>query len=298
MQRKKKALVIGGSGFLGSHLADELTLQGLDVVIYDQSSSPYLRPDQTFISGSVLDLDQLLFASQGVNYIYNLAAIADIDEAKHKPKISAETNIIGNINALEVAKQQCVDRFILASSVYVNSNSGSFYRITKQSAEEYVKEYNIQYDIPYTVLRYGSLYGPRSDGRNTIYRFVKDALEKQSVTYVGQLDSVRQYIHILDAVKLSYDILAEDYTNQTLTLTGPEAFTIKDVVVLLSEQLGKKITIDNPFEKNDGSHYVLSPYRYEREISKKLTLNNQVAFQEGMLQLIKEIDNAFLTDLV
>ena len=180
----------------------------------------------------------------------------------------------------------------------MNSNSGSFYRITKQSAEEYVKEYNIQYDIPYTVLRYGSLYGPRSDGRNTIYRFVKDALEKQSVTYVGQLDSVRQYIHILDAVKLSYDILAEDYTNQTLTLTGPEAFTIKDVVVLLSEQLGKKITIDNPFEKNDGSHYVLSPYRYEREISKKLTLNNQVAFQEGMLQLIKEIDNAFLTDLV
>jgi UDP-glucose 4-epimerase len=298
MQRQKKALVIGGSGFLGSHLADELTLKGLDVVIYDQSPSPYVRPDQTFISGSVLDFDQLLLASQGVNYIYNLAAIADIDEAKHRPVASAETNIIGNINALEVAKQQCVDRFILASSVYVNSNSGSFYRITKRSAEEYVKEYSTQNGMPYTILRYGSLYGPRSDDRNTIYRFVRDALEKQSVTYVGQLDSVRQYIHILDAVKMSYDILAEDYINQTLTLTGPETFTIKDVVLLLSEQLGEKITIDNPFEKNDGSHYVLSPYRYQREISKKLTLNNQVAFQEGMLQLIKEIDNSFLAHLV
>ena len=76
-----KTIVFGGSGFLGSYVADALTDAGYDVVVFDCGEPPYLRPDQEMIVGSILDKEIVEGAVKGCDVVYNFAGIADLDEA-------------------------------------------------------------------------------------------------------------------------------------------------------------------------------------------------------------------------
>lgn len=115
------AVVFGASGFLGSHVADALSTAGYQVRLFDQSPSPYLKPDQEMIVGDIMDLDQVIAAAKGAAVVYNFAAIADIDEAHNKPIATATINVMGNMHVLEAARLAGVRRYIFASSVYVYS---------------------------------------------------------------------------------------------------------------------------------------------------------------------------------
>ena len=185
----KKAVVVGGSGFIGSHVADFLSQEGFQVVIYDLKESKWLREDQEMVVGSVLD-EALKIVLKGAEVVYNFAAIADIDEALNQPKNSAEVNILGNLNVLESCRINSVKRFIYASTVYVHSREGGFYRCSKQSAEQYVEEYQRLYGLDYTILRYGSLYGPRANNNNGLYKIVESALKTGKVRYEGNPESI------------------------------------------------------------------------------------------------------------
>ena len=125
-----------------------------------------MRPDQELIQGDLLDEPTLFEAVEDCNAVYNFAAIADIDEALNKSVETVRVNILGNAFALEACRIAGVRRYIYASTVYVYSREGGFYRCSKQAAEHYVEEYQRSYGLDYTILRYGSLYGPRSDNRN------------------------------------------------------------------------------------------------------------------------------------
>ena len=86
-------IVLGGSGFLGSHVADQLTLAGHEVRIFDSSESPWIRSDQTMLIGDLMDKTALYKAIQGCDIVYNFAAIADLDEARSRdpfPKLKKE----------------------------------------------------------------------------------------------------------------------------------------------------------------------------------------------------------------
>ena len=113
-----------------------------------------------------MDETTLFDAVEGCNAVYNFAAIADIEKAMEKPIETAKVNVLGNVMLLEACRKAKVQRYIYASSVYVYSRHGGFYRCSKQSAEHYVEEFHQSYGLNYTILRYGSLYGPRSDDRN------------------------------------------------------------------------------------------------------------------------------------
>ena len=121
-----KVNIWGGSGFLGSHIADSITDAGHDVTIIDRSESEWIRPNQKFIKGDLLDVEIIDRTSKDADFIYNLAGIADIDEANDDPKLSATTNIIGNINLLNAVKNHNVSRYVFASTLYVYSVSGGF----------------------------------------------------------------------------------------------------------------------------------------------------------------------------
>ena len=108
-------LVLGGSGFVGSHVADALVEAGYSVRIFDQKESPYIREGQEMIVGDLLDFDQVVAAADGARYIYNFAGLADIDDAKHKPLETAQVNVIGNIHALQAARDVDAERFLYAS---------------------------------------------------------------------------------------------------------------------------------------------------------------------------------------
>ena len=78
----KKALVIGGSGFMGSHTADELSKNGYEITIFDKKISPWILNNQKIIIGDLMNLEELKKAAKGMDYIYHFAGIADIGEAK------------------------------------------------------------------------------------------------------------------------------------------------------------------------------------------------------------------------
>ena len=166
------------------------------------------------IVGDIMNLEEVTKAIQGASVVYNFAAIADIDEANEKPLATAEVNILGNMNVLEASRLSGVRRFIFASSVYVYSESGSFYRASKQAAERFIETYQDRYGLDYTILRYGSLYGRRTDDRNGIYRMLHEAIEQRSITYKGSGEAIREYIHVEDAARMS--VQAVSYTHLTL----------------------------------------------------------------------------------
>ena len=183
--------------------------------------SPWIHQDQQMIVGDLLDQATLDQAIDGCEVVYNFAAIADLDEALEKPVETARINVLGNVQILEACRKFGIQRYIYASTVYVYSRDGGFYRCSKQAAEHYVEEYQRSYGLDYTILRYGSLYGPRSDQRNGLWRIVKNALETGTVKYEGSPESLREYIHVEDAARASVDALKEEFCNEHLVLTGP-----------------------------------------------------------------------------
>lgn len=208
-----KILVTGGAGFLGSHVADALSASGHEVIVFDVVRSPYLRADQKMIVGDLLDEALLQRLVSKVEVVFHFAGIADIDECKKKPLDTAKINILGTVALLEACVNANIQRFVFASSAYVYSNLGYFYRISKQACEAYIEDYYELYGLKYTCLRYGSLYGPRADERNGVYRLIKQAVQNKKIVYHGNGNEQREYIHVADAAQSSVRILSPEFEN-------------------------------------------------------------------------------------
>lgn len=282
---KEKVLITGGSGFLGSHTANALSRAGYDVRIFDREESPYKLPEQEMIIGDISDRAALEKAAQGCAYIYHLAGIADIAEAGSDPVRTCEVNVQGTIGVLEAAKKAGVKRFVFASTVYVYSNSGGFYRASKQACEGFIELYQEQFAVPYTILRYGSLYGRRAGPENGIYKIIKSAIETGEITYNGDPDAMREYIHVADAAKLSVEILEEKYENRHVVLTGNERLRVADLMRMVAEMLPEKPALKFG-EKNLQGHYVMTPYNYSPKLGLKLVSNDHIDLGQGLLDCI------------
>jgi len=291
MVMMKKALVVGGSGFLGSHVADQLSDSGYEVQIFDKVECPWLRDEQNMIVGDLLDEGALVDAVVGCDVVYNFAAISDLDEAMEKPIESIKVNILGNAMVLEACRKAEVQRYVYASTVYVYSRVGGFYRCSKQSAEHYVEEYQKAYGLDYTVLRYGSLYGARSGENNGLWRIVKKALESGTVCYEGSPESMREYIHIEDAARASIVALGDEFRNQHVVLTGHEPMRVKDLLKMLAEILGIPQDAIRFVETKHSAHYIRTPYAYQPKLGRKYVPPVHVDLGQGLLQLIDEIQN-------
>ena len=215
-----KVIVFGGSGFLGSHVADALSEAGNTVRIYDLVASTFIKPTQEMIIGDIMNAGLVNEAMEGMDVVYNFAGIADIDDASCKPIETVKYNILGNTILLNAAMRAGIKRFVFASTVYVYSDSGSFYKCSKSACENYVETFQKQYGLDYTILRYGTLYGSRTDEKNSIYRYIRQALTENKITYFGNGEEIREYVHVLDAAQSSVEILSEKFKNEHITITG------------------------------------------------------------------------------
>ena len=286
----KKACVFGGSGFLGSHVADKLLGSGYSVKLFDSRHSPWLKSGQEMIIGDLLSFDDVEKAVKGADVVYNFAALADLNEGLDKPLETIRVNVLGNAHVLEACVAHGVSRFVYASSVYVHSRDGGFYRCSKQAAEQYVEEYERTFNLDYTILRYGSLYGPRADQRNGLYRIVKNAIESGVVRYQGSSEALREYIHVDDASLASVAALGEDFRNKSVVLTGQEPMRVLDLLKMLAEILGYETEIEFVEEKQTG-HYVRTPYAYKPNLGKKYIPPLHVDLGQGLLQLITLVES-------
>ena len=290
-----KVIVFGGSGFLGSHVADALSNAGHQVTIFDVQHSPYLREDQKMIVGDILDEGAVSRAIAGQEAVYHLAGIADIDECARRPVDTVRYNVLGTVILLEASRNAGIKRFVFAGSVYVYSESGSFYRSSKQACELFIENYHRLYALPYTIVRYGSLYGERSDERNSIYRIIKEALSTGKIIYHGTGEELREYIHVQDAAQSSVTILQPEFENQHLILTGNQTMRYHDLLEMIKEMLGGKVTIEY-LPKTSDTHYTITPYNFSPRLGKKLVSNPHIDMGQGLLSCMHEIYHSLHKD--
>lgn len=275
---------------MGSHVADYLTEKGYEVTIFDLKPSPYILPGQKMVIGNILDEQSVFEAVRGHDYVYHFAGIADLDDATTRPLDTISQNIMGTAILLEASRRNSINRFIYSSSVYVYSDKGGFYRCSKQSAELFIEEYNRKYGLQYTILRYGTLYGPRADSRNSIFRYIKQAVKNKRIICTGTGNEKREYIHVKDAARLSVDILNEEYCNKHVIVTGHHPMRFIDMLNMINEILGNSIEIEL-LNRENGAHYSLTPYSYIPRVGCKLVSNYYVDMGQGLLECINEIYN-------
>ncbi len=283
-----KVTIYGGAGFLGSHVADALTEAGHKVIVYDIRPSAYLQAEQEMVVGDILDEKSVRAAAEGADVVYNFAGIADIDECAKRPEDTVKYNILGNVIALEAARLGGAERFVFASSAYVYSESGYFYQTSKRSAEMFIENYQQLFGLPYTILRYGSLYGERADDTNSVHRLLTEALSNGRLEYAGTGDEVREYIHVEDAARCSVDILADQFKNEHVVLTGQQAMRYRDLLEMIKEMLGGKVEITYT-DSNRAAHYKITPYSFSPRMGKKLTANPFVDMGQGLLRCMSHI---------
>jgi UDP-glucose 4-epimerase len=172
----------------------------------------------------------------------------------------------------------------------VHSREGGFYRCSKKASEDYVEEYQKSYGLEYTILRYGSLYGPRSDEHNGLWRIVKDVLENGVVKYEGNIESVREYIHVEDAARASVIALGDEFKNEHVVLTGHEPLKVIDMLKMLSEIMGIKDEVQFENLPYPG-HYIRTPYAYQTKLGRKFIPPLHIDLGQGLLQLIDIVKN-------
>ncbi len=283
-----RSIVFGGSGFIGSHVADALSKAGYEVAVFDIKHSPHLQKGQQMIVGDILDRKAVKKAVKGCDVVYNFAGVADIEQAKENPVEAVELNVLGNTIILDACRENGVKRFVFASSLYVYSAAGSFYRSSKQACELIIENFNESYGLPYTILRYGSLYGPRSDEKNWIHKILKQAVVEGKITRYGDGEELREYIHVEDAARYSVEILSKEFENEYMILSGNQLMKIKDLMLMIKEMMGNSIELE--FLPVDSSlHYEITPYSFRPKIAKKYAGCYHLDLGQGVLSMLGEI---------
>lgn len=216
-----KALITGGAGFIGSHLADALVAQGHEVHVVDNLSSGFRRNVPAKAHLHELDINDAataeLIRTGSFDYILHLAAQINVRASVEDPRNDAQQNILGTLNLLEAARQGGVSKFIFASSggtVYGEQHSFpapethsthplSPYGITKLSVEMYLYYYQQVYGMQTVALRYGNVYGPRQNPHGeagVIAIFAERMLEGKQPVINGDGLQTRDYVFVADVV--------------------------------------------------------------------------------------------------
>ena len=145
-----------------------------------------------------------------------------------------------------------------------------------------------EYGLDFTLLRYGSLYGPRAQDWNGINSFIKQIVNEGKLDYFGSGEEKREYIHVSDAADLSLEILSKDYANKAITITGLQVLNSKELIDMIFEIVGKDPVVRMNKKKND-DHYVKTPYRHSVMHARKLTPKSFVDIGQGILEIIDSL---------
>ena len=285
----KKVLVTGSSGFIGSHTADSLEEQGFSVVLFDAVPSKYKSKTQKEFIGNILKPEDIEKAMKGCDTIYHFAAQADIGSSSSDPTKTIHSNIIGTQNILEISRRSNVKRIMFASTIYVYSELGSFYRVSKQACEKIIEEYQKEFNLDYTILRYGSLYGPRANEFNFISNALIQALINNKIIRRGDGMEIREYINVKDAARMSINALDDKFRNKHLIITGNQQIRVRDLLLMIKEIFNGNIEIEFGQEE-ELHHYEITPYNYKPQVAQKITPETFFDLGQGIIDQIYDLE--------
>ena len=216
-----KALVTGGSGFIGSHLVDELINQGYEVLVLDNESADserfYRNEKAQYAKQDISNYHLTNTFYAGVDYVFHLAAESKIGPAIENPIEAAQKNVVGTCTVLQCARKWGVKKVIYSStsSGYGNNPHPNVetqpdeclnpYSVTKVAGEKLCKMYTDLYDLKTITFRYFNVYGDRAPQKGQyapvigIFKRQKDAGEP--LTIVGDGEQRRDFVHVSDVVR-------------------------------------------------------------------------------------------------
>ena len=293
-KKKLKVIVFGGSGFIGSHVAESLYKKGFQVTVADLKKCEDLNKNISFQKVDINNQKRVINLVKNSSIVFNFAAIADIQDSYDDPLKTLNVNIIGCANILKACVQNKVKKFVLASSIYANTSQGGFYRVSKQSCAIMTMEFSKVYKLDYTILRFGSIYGPRSNLKNGLLKIVFDSLNKKKLIYRGTKRAVRSYIHVKDAARSSVEILNKKHKNKIVLIKGKREIKIVNLLLMLKKilKIKSKLFFLNKTQKG---HYDKKPKEIKKINSIDYYSKKQVNFERSLHELISIIKDKKFT---
>jgi len=266
-----KTFVTGGAGFIGSHIVDRLIERGGEVIVYDNMSTgiedfiqPHLNNSNfKFVKGDILDLEKLKEEMKGVDFVFHMAAHADVRSGLHDHKIDIEQNLTGTINVLEAMKENNVKKIAFAStsSVYGDATviptpenypffPTSLYGSSKASAETYIYTFCEYYDMTAYIFRFVSWVGERYT-HGLVFDFLnKLKADPEKLFILGDGTQKKSYLYVKDGVDAIFTIIdkAKDKIN-VYNLGNNEILTVTESAKEIVDEAGYK---DVEFEYEGG----------------------------------------------
>jgi len=299
-----KAVITGGAGFIGSHLADALISVCDEIVIIDNCSTgrfqniEHLAGRVKFIESDISTLGNWESEFNDAKWVFHLAALADIVPSIQNPEGYFKSNVVGTFNVLNAARKYKVSKIIYSASsscygiptVYPTPETAAIdlqypYALTKRLAEEMVLHWSKLYDIPALSLRFFNVYGPRSRTSGTYGAvfgvFLAQKLAGAPFTVVGDGNQTRDFTYVSDIVDALISAAKSNITGEIFNVGSGKTVSINKLVELLG---GDKVHIPKRPGEPDCTFADIS------KIKKNLDWLPRISLEEGVQSVLKNID--------
>ena len=265
---RKRILVTGGAGFIGSHLAEDLVQKGYSVKIMDDFSTGNVNNIRglfnyrnfKMIRGSITDRELLAKATSNVDVVFHLAAQIHVDRSIIEPRHTFDVNTLGTLNILDAALENDIELVVYASTseVYGSAkyvpmdedhplNPASPYAATKAAADRLCFSYYNTYKLPVVIVRCFNTYGPRQKGSGyaaAIPMFIKRALAGLPPVIYGDGKQTRDYMYVKDTVN-AYNLVLNSHNNilgKAINFGTGKEISILELANTVLELCGTKAT--------------------------------------------------------
>lgn len=254
-----KILVTGGCGFIGSHIVDKLVEKKYEVVVVDNLNTGKLE-NININKVTYYDCDittpyfEEVVKEERPERIIHQAAQSSVPASIHNIGFDAKTNILGSVNIIEVSKKYNIEKIIFASTAAVYGNPIYYpidtahpkeplspYGLSKLTIEKYLKLAKRQYNIDYTILRYGNVFGPRQDANGeggVIAVFIESLLKNTDIKIFGDGKQTRDFIYVEDVAEANIKAINKA-NNETLNISTLSEISINDLYGMLTKLIGK-----------------------------------------------------------
>jgi len=302
--KRIRALVTGGAGFIGSHLVDELIRLGHQVVVIDNLSTGRIENLSTVSSAIEIVEADLANKSdweryfEGIDWVFHLAALADIVPSIQNPDAYFSSNVNGTYNVLRAAQKAKVKRLIYIASSSCYGIPDQFptpetdhlkpqypYALTKFLGEELVLHWADVYGLPALSLRFFNVYGPRSRTSGTYGAvfgvFLAQKLAEKPFTVVGDGEQTRDFTYVSDIVDALVTAAQSDRTSRVYNVGSGATVSVNRLVELLG---GDKVHIPKRPGEPDCTFADIS------RIQTELGWQPKVSIEEGIANLLNNIN--------
>ena len=314
---KKKILVTGGAGFIGSHLVEKLVLQGYSVktiVPYNinnswgwiDSFSSEIKKNVEVVSGDICDQNFILDETKKIDIIFHLAALISIPYSYKSPQSYVSTNVSGTLNMLEAARENNVELFVQTSTSEVYGSSQfipitekhplvaqSPYAATKIASDQLALSYYNSFELPVLILRPFNTFGPRQSLRAAIPTIITQLVSNKNKIKLGSLTPSRDFTYVSDTVDGFISAIGnKKCLGETINLGTGKDFSIGETVKNIENILRTKaeIVTDNKRirpKKSEVNRLISSNLKAKKLLNWSPKLKGSKGFKEGLKKTIE-----------